>query len=308
MSRLTIIIPFFRDTTTEAFEETLASVLAHRPDDVEIIVANGSDYSDPWNTVLEGVRFLSLVHLSNPIDILNESVRQANGEILHILYPGTEVTMVWTDTALKYFESPQIGIVIPSVYDRKKQKRVFSFGIQYTSGGCLRTIRRSHWAEASGKRIVPHISAVFFRKTALGRAGLFSRFFMPQISYVDMAMLLEEQNWKTVVDKECRIMVCPSLLPASNAFSWGVQIERLYFRWLGRGISFSTLGYHFASFFTDFWRQIPKFRTFLGLFGRCHGLFYCLEVFSPKHEMESEFLVEQSVPLPSETVAAKKIA
>jgi len=75
VSRLTIIIPYFHDTPTAAFEETLASVLVQRPDGVEILVPNGGGYSDPWETDSDGVEFLPLTHLNNPIDFLNEAIR-----------------------------------------------------------------------------------------------------------------------------------------------------------------------------------------------------------------------------------------
>ena len=53
--RLSIVIPTPGDTA--AMEETLVSVLEHRPDDCEIVVALGCDYADPWN-IREEVRFV----------------------------------------------------------------------------------------------------------------------------------------------------------------------------------------------------------------------------------------------------------
>ncbi|MFM8708725.1 MAG: hypothetical protein ACKOHK_11775, partial [Planctomycetia bacterium] len=55
--RLSIVIPTPADTA--AMEETLVSVLEHRPDDCEIVVALGCDYADPWN-IREDVHHLSL--------------------------------------------------------------------------------------------------------------------------------------------------------------------------------------------------------------------------------------------------------
>ena len=274
MSRLTIIIPFFNDTPMEAFEETLASVLVHRPEGSEILIANGTSYSDPWNTANEGVVFLSLDRFNNPVDILNEAVRRASGDIIHILWSGTEVTVDWSIPSLELFDDPQVGIVVPSVYDRRKPKRVFSFGIHYKPEGVLRTIRRSHWAEASNKTIVPHISAVFFRAEAVRNTSFFDRTLIPQIAYVDLAMTLAERGWNIVVAQKCRIMVRPNHLPTTSPFVWGMQTERIYFRWLGGHGSFWTLGAHFSSFFVDFWRHFPRLKCYKILSGRLFGLLF----------------------------------
>lgn len=278
MFQLSIIIPFFPESTTEAFEETLASVLLHKPDDAEILIVNGAEYSDPWNTSADGVRFFNLASYGNPVDLLNEATRLAKGEIVHFLYPGTEVSENWFQSVREYFKDPETGIVIPCVYDRRKTNRVFALGIRYGRGGTLRTIRRSQWSETSSRPIVPHIAAVFFRKSALIRAGMFDRSFLPQLAFVDTALSISEHDIETVVDRTCRITVRPNLLPATVPFTWGVQIERLYFRWLGRRLPFKTLGKHFGSFFVDFWRHLPRLKAFQLLFGRICGLFYFAEI------------------------------
>lgn len=274
MYRLSIIIPFFKDIPEAAFEETLASVLLHRPLDSEILVINAADYSDPWNTNGEGVQFLSCNSKVNPIKLINHAVCLSKGEIVHILYPGTEVTESWTDHTMQMFCSSSVGIVIPSVYDRRKKRRVFSRGIRYGRSGTLRTIRRSTWEETPIKMIVPHVSAVFFRKVYLEQIGLFNSSFLPQISYVDAALALAESNVKTTVDQHSCIFVSPNLLPATPQFVWGMQIECLYFRWLGRHHSLNTLPDHFASFFVDLWRHFPRLKGVKLLLGRLCGLIY----------------------------------
>ena len=44
--RLSVVVPA---TDVTGLEETLISVLEHRPDNSEIVVALGSPYDDPWN-------------------------------------------------------------------------------------------------------------------------------------------------------------------------------------------------------------------------------------------------------------------
>lgn len=283
MFRLTIIIPLFQDTTLAAFEETLASVLHHRPGDCEILVVEEVAYSDPWNIQAEGVGFVKSkpgIHdgngrkVDNSIDLLNSAIRQARGEIVHILYPGTEVAEGWAENALLQFESSQVGVVIPAVYDRRKSSRVFSFGVRYSPEGTLRTIRRSHWSQTPIERIVPHISAVFFRKRNLADIGYFDRTFLLQISYVDAAVAISQGGAETVVDRDCRIYVRPNLLPSMKAFTWGVQIEKLYFRWFGRYHPLSSFFGHLGSLAVDSWRHFPKMKGIKLLSGRCWG-FIC---------------------------------
>ena len=294
VSRLTIIIPLFYDTPVEAFEETLASVLMHKPEEAGVLIANGTEYADPWNTAREGVDFLALQKFSNPVDILNEALCRASGDVFNILWPGTEVTPNWFATALVLFEkNPEVGIVIPSVFDRRKPKRVFSFGIHYKPEGVLRTIRRSRWAEASGKTVVPHISAVFFRAGALSNSALLDRTFIPQIAYADLAMTVSEQNWTTVVDQKSRVMVRPNHLPTTSPFTWGLQAERLYFRWFGENSSIFSLGKHFGSFFADFWRHFPRLKAYQIISGRLFGLLFFGEMLpfvrrSPKKPVRKE--------------------
>lgn len=275
MSRLTIIIPFFGDCKTAAFEETLASVLLHRTSDTEILIADGVDYSDPWNIASEGVVFVHAKSFGHPIDLLNEAIGRSRGDIIHILSPGTEVSEGWIGNMLACFESPNAGIAIPCICDRRKPKRIFALGIRYGRGGTLRTVRRSQWPDVSGQTLVPHVSAVFFRKSALEQIGLLNRSFLPQLAYADAALAVTERGWETVVEPSCRITVRPNHLPASLPFAWGVQIERLYFRWLGRSGVPLSLGEHFASFFIDFWRHFPRIRAFQSLFGRLCGLVFC---------------------------------
>lgn len=274
MSRLTIIIPYFQGTSTTAFEETLASVLLHKTPDAEVCIANGVGYADPWNTGSEGVRFITSERSVRPVELLNEAVRRSEGDIIHLLYPGTEVSADWTRSVLRLFDVPETGIVIPCVCDRRKPKRIFSLGIRYGCGGTLRTIRRSQWSDDEHQTIVPHISAVFFRRSFLQRIGLFDSAFLPQISYIDAALAIMSLQGETVVDQSSRIAVSPNLLPTMLPFTWGLQIERLYFRWSNRSLFMNGFLEHLRSNLVDFWRHLPRLKAFQLLAGRCLGLVY----------------------------------
>lgn len=248
---------------------------------MELIVANGAGYSDPWNTSAEGVEFIALNHLRNPVEILNAAISASSTEIVHILYPGTEATEHWTDSVDRWFEAPETAAVIPCVYDRRKSNRVFSLGVRYLSGGIIRTLRRSQWSRDDQNTIAPHISAVFVRKSRLEQIGLLDSSFLPQISYVDMALSLTASGSRLVVDQDCRITVRPNLLPGTAPFTWGIQTERLYYRWLHQNRSLVDLGEHLTSFFFDFGRHFPRMKAFQLLLGRSIGLFFFGEKIRP---------------------------
>ena len=272
MSRLSIIIPFGCDTSSEAFEETLASVLAWRPVDAEILIADSGGYADPWNVGGEGVEFCSFPSNTPFLEALNDTIRSATAPIVHILCAGTNVSENWASTPLKSFDNPRLGIVVPTVFDYKKNKRVFAMGVVFSRGGSLRTVRRSQFPEVQLKTIAPHASAVFFRKNALLQIGLLEKSFIPQLAYLDAALQLNECGWTSVVDSQCRIFVRPNLLPTTSPFVWAKQLEQLYFRWMGRQTSFWSVGAHLGAVFADFWRHFPRLKAFQSLLGRLVGL------------------------------------
>ena len=272
MPRLSIIIPFFRNTPSEAFEETLASVLAHRPDDAEILIADVGGYADPWDVGGEGVKFFSFPAHCSPLAALNDTIRSATAPVVHILYAGADVSENWTRTPLEYFRDLRVGTVVPTVFDRRKNKRIFAMGVAFSRGGSLRTVRRSQLPHIQQTMVAPHVSAVFFRKTALLQIGLLQTSFIPQLSYLDAAFLLNECRWTCVVDSRCRIFVRPNMLPTTSPFAWAKQLERLYFRWMGRQTSFQAVGSHLAAVAADFWRHFPRLRAFQALLGRFTGL------------------------------------
>ncbi len=278
MSRLTIIIPLDSDTSIEAFEETLASVLVCKPDESDVLVATSAAYNDPWGTAGDGVVFLNCPESTTLPALLNRAFQAAEGEIVHILHPGTEAVAGWTDAALQQFDMPEVGIVIPCLRDRQKPKRVFSLGICYHSSGVLRTLRRSRLSELPRLTVIPHIAAVFFRRSALLSVNLFDDTFLPQLAYAEVALAMKSLGWKTRIDTENRMTVRPNRLPATHHLTWGLQLERLYFRRLGRDAPFWTLGRHFASFFSDGYRHFPKLSAFRLLTGRVLGLFFFGEV------------------------------
>ncbi|MGL4593445.1 MAG: glycosyltransferase family 2 protein [Thermoguttaceae bacterium] len=290
MAGLTVLIPFCRKTPTEAFEETLASVLLHRSSDTEILVANGADYSDAWNTSDDGVHYLPMSQEMSRIELINEAICQAKYEIVFIISPGVEITQTCCDEAIMNFADSQVGIVIPVVYDRKKSNRIFAHGVSYQASGHIKTVRRSLSQDIPGTAIAPHSSAVFFRKALLDDLGLFDPTLLQQFSYIDATLVARRKGWKIQFDSTTRLTVRPQWIPTDSHFLLGTTTERLYFRWFGRHHSFMSLAFHASSFFGDLVRHFSSTvggsqkSSFLEsfLFGRLCGLTYLKECIWPK--------------------------
>lgn len=272
MSRLTIVIPFFPETPIEAFEETLASVLMFRPEETEILIANVAGYDNPWNVEEEGVHFLTVFPSQESASVLNRVVEQSRSPIIHILYPGAEVSENWAESSVGLFADADVGIVSPAIYDRKKSRRVFSYGTNFGLGGRLRTIRRSQLDQSALGNIAPHVGALFFRKSLWHHVGGFDTTMLLQLAYVDFAFRARSLGKQTVLDQATKITVRPHLLPSIPPYRWGKQIERLYYRWLYPGRSITALGSHLEAIISDFWRHAPKMKAFQALGGRLTGM------------------------------------
>ncbi len=256
----------------EAFEETLASVLTFQPDGAEILIANEIPYHDPWNVQREGVRLVSETRYGSFAGLLNTAIASTQNPIIHILYPGTDVCADWSRTSLELFDDPSMAIVVPTVFDRLKSKRIFAMGVMFGSGGTLRTIRRSQSMQIRHGIVAPHLSAAYFRKSALEQIGGFRDSLMPQIAYVDATLFLHETGWKSVVDLQGKITVRPNILPSPSPYEWAKQLELLYFRWMGRQTSLGAVGSHWGAIAVDFWRHFPRLKAFQLLLGRVVGL------------------------------------
>ena len=91
MARLTIIIPALGPT--EPFEATLASVLANRPEDADVVVTHAGSYGDPYDLAGE-VNFVELPPGSGLVECLNLALLACDSDFVHLLAPGVEVMLV----------------------------------------------------------------------------------------------------------------------------------------------------------------------------------------------------------------------
>ncbi len=288
MPRLSIVIPLLSMRSAKAFEGTLASILSSLPDSTEVLVLDAVRYGDPWDVGKEGVRFFPLslasIHgqgrstrsFSETVAI-NETVARANGDIVHLLMPGTTVHDGWTRDALGHFENEQVACVVPGLYDAACGK-TFSHGMLYQTNGELRAFRGLQSPDNRCVGVVPHFGAVFFRKKHWDRCGGLDPSLIPGIAYAHMVLLLQACHRETIVEPESRIgfQQAPDPVSTPGKFLWGAQTEKLYNRWLA-GSNRSLLSEHVRFMHREFWMAFPTANAFLTLLGRFSAWFAASE-------------------------------
>ena len=246
--RLSIVIP--APANTAALEETLVSVLENRPDDCEIVVALGCEYSDPWN-IRDEVRFVQAPAGSSMTGCINLGIASSHGEWIHILAAGWQATAGWTDAPLLHFATdPMIGAIIPLGVSADDSERILSAGIRYSRGGrrieltkttpapLTRTSLPAPWSTPtpttplrSHAATAPIMEVGFWRAAALERAGPeFSTVCGDRYADADMAVGLSRGGFAVVVEPASRVVAKPSQPKRNAAFASGLHAERLFWR------------------------------------------------------------------------------
>lgn len=216
-----------------AFEETLVSVLENRPDDTEVIVVLGCEYSDPWN-IRDEVEFLRAPEGSSLVACVNVGLGGCSGEVVHVLAPGWRATPDWADAALAQFESPKVGAVVPVIVSEKQRGRTLSQGIAYRSGGqrvVVKPPRARAGAVAIRPALGPPLQAGFWRAEVLELDGHgFAATCGDSHADCDLAVAARIAGYETVVEPTSRVVESSRRVPNHGAFSAGLHAERLFWR------------------------------------------------------------------------------
>lgn len=274
MTRLSIVIPCLGPC--EQFEDTLASVLQHRPDRSEIIVAHRRAYADPYH--LRGEVAFSHVESASLVDLINDAVQDARGEVIHVLAAGTEVRDGWTHWALRHFADPRIVAVAPLVLKQTAPGRMETMGVSYTLGGGRISVGHDlaipdHHALLD-EVLGPSLLAGFFSKDALLALGGFCRDVGDELADLDLALSLRDLGCRSVQEPKCQVAYAPlhggrNLLGAVSR-GWGA--EALFWRhWVREGRAASLLAHPVATL-VDAIRHEGIIAGGLKLLGRTLGL------------------------------------
>lgn len=274
MTRLSIVIPCLG--ACEQFEDTLASVLQHRPDRSEIIVVHRRPYADPYH--LQGE--VQFSHVDSPllVDLINDAAQDARGEVIHVLASGTEVKDGWTHAALRHFADPRVATVAPLVLKLASPGRIETMGVRYTLGGERISVGHDlaipdHHALLD-EVIGPSLLAGFFSKDALLAFGGFCREVGDELADVDLALALRDIGCRHVLEPKSQVSYSPLASGRSllGAVSRGISAETLFWRhWAREGRAASLLA-HPLSTLADAVRKEGILGGGLKLLGRTLGL------------------------------------
>lgn len=212
--RLTIIVPHFGET--ESFENSLASVLQHRPDDCEILVPHAGDYNDPFELGDE-VRFVDASSASLVRQVA-EAAEIARGRFVHVVADGHVATPGWTDAALKEFEYHDAGLVVPVVRfqansSRDAKSEVAHAGWRRTASSACQMVGSGETDVQPRDRIRVEggiLSVSFWRRDLLrSLSGTFSGDDVLEASAV-YGLLAKQAKWRCVVSVASNLFVSDS--------------------------------------------------------------------------------------------------
>lgn len=144
MQTFSLILPILGDSGL--FEDTIATVLRHRPAGTQIIVVHDGSYRDPYDLAGDQIEFVSIKGSSNLIRMFNAGAKRTTGDIVGFLRPGAGLSEGWHQAIIESFGDPEVGSVAPVIVKRGESRRAIATGV-----GCGLGFRRV--LEGRGKRI-----------------------------------------------------------------------------------------------------------------------------------------------------------
>ena len=233
MPRLTILIPCVGGAAE--FDATLVSVLQHRPADCEVLVVHTEPYDDPYD--LDGeVQFLRTDRSCKLVDLLNEGLAAADGQIVHILRCGLEVTEGWTDGAVDRFSAADVAAVSPLVMEADRTT-LAAAGVKWTVGGSRRVVADQRVLQGGSGRLRagilgPTLAAGFYRREVLQALGGFDARLDERYADVDVALAIAALDFRTVCEPASRVVATAARSDDDRRapFARGRNAERVFWR------------------------------------------------------------------------------
>lgn len=272
MPRLSIIIPLTGDT--KRLEDTLVSVLEHRPVNCEIIVVHGEPYEDPYQLSGE-VRLVRAPIGSDEAECLNLGLSVAQSPVIHVLKPGVEVTAGWADAAMRHLCNAEVASVATVALDAGNPQMVLTAGLGYRSEGVA-------WRLAAGSRPValarcvaelcgPDPLSAFYCRSALRAAGGFASGSDDVLRGIDLSLRLRLLGFRCALAPDCTVLAMPELTAAKPGFRRGRDAERLFWRWASSVGRLRAWSGHAALLIGECVLALGKPSLASQLLGRCCG-------------------------------------
>lgn len=225
--RLSVVVPA---TDVTGLEETLVSVLEHRPENSEVVVALAVPYDDPWN-IREEVTFVDAAKGSGLVGCVTAGVAAARGDVIHVLATGWQATAGWADAAIRHFAQPKVAAVVPMAVAEADREQPISAGIRRTAGGrCVTVVprRKAGGIVTGALPSAPLLEAGFWRTDVIREIGL-STACGDALAAADMAAALTAAKADVVLEPESRV-VSGQARKRCSSFAAGLQAERLFWR------------------------------------------------------------------------------
>lgn len=125
--RYSLVVPLLNDINE--FEDTLASVLRHRPPHSQVIVVHNGGYLDP-HQLDDEVELTTVEGRPSLAKVLNQAMDLADGEYLALVRPGVEIDENWQLPVEDAFGSERVASVAPLLINVNRPTRIVAAGVE----------------------------------------------------------------------------------------------------------------------------------------------------------------------------------
>lgn len=275
MPRLTILIPCVGGAAE--FDATLVSVLQHRPDDCEVLVVHTEPYDDPYDLTGE-VNFVRARGKARLLELINEGLAAADGQIVHLLGCGLEVTEGWTEAALDRFADADVAAVSPLIIESDRQT-LAAAGVRWTAGGSRRVVADSRVMQGGSGRLRagvqgPTLAAGFYRRRVLQALGGLDATLDERYADVDLALSIAALDLRTICEPASRVVQTAAAGDDQrrSPLARGRSAERVFWRYAEARGKFASHLLHPFAWIGDLVATGSPFGTLLAHVGRLVSL------------------------------------
>lgn len=268
MPRLSIVIPCSQEAGH--FEATLASVLQNRPDDCEVLVVQPRDYDDPYELRHE-VQFVQASDDSSPLDLIHQGIRQATGEVVHLLSCDMEVLDGWSEPALCHFDDPTVGSVSPLVVVKGESNHVVSRGVQLGPAVQRVLVRSRATRHGQQSLLGPTLAAGFYRRQALLEMAPICEQLGNDLTDVDLGRAFRAAGYGCVHEADSVITTQLSATKSKLSRTAGRAAECLFWRHADSTDRIGVLLIHPLTWLTEAICNLHRPQLAMQLLGRAQG-------------------------------------
>ncbi len=202
MRRFSVIVPLLGPR--DRFEDTLASILRHRPVEANVIVVHDGSYGDPYHLADE-VQFVEADEDSGLIGFLNVGLCYAAGEFTVLTRPGIELDENWEQGIINAMNDESVAAVTP-VITGSGTNRIVSAGVSADATGTRILVgngkRNSRRSLKTLRSDGPSLWLGAYRTSVLKSLAPLDESLHETFVDLDIALSMRTLGFTTVVDSE----------------------------------------------------------------------------------------------------------